>query len=279
MENLKINIDAFAATVQQNPDQSLATVLKHYKDRPYLQGATRRRRGWDQYTADPEGRGQWVAADPDLVNEATFVGFKCAVWHQLNHMLGVSDADFRRIQDKNDPMQSPVVIHPKNKGKIDNMIRLLLSDDRRGICLMGSTGTGKTMLMRALIAVNNKYVSMGCINVRRINTTAYYDISLDIEKHKELNVIDRSIQGSTFIDDFYYRGDAIVRVWGKEQNVAELIIERCHHQQERGHRMYMTSNFDPDDIAQAGTWGPSMSRYKGMMHFIEWSGDVDFRQR
>ena len=285
--------------------EHISDITEKYKNRPFLQGRKRTSSRLDQYSDDPNvGRGEWQPSGPDMVKHVTFQGFKNALWYEINKRLGVSDDDFKRIMCTNmihagvdiakvmkasghsteteffeffRTVQSPFITHPDNRGKIERMIEIILSDDDKGIWIEGGTGSGKTMLIDALIAVNNQYVALGCVNVRKIQKTAYYDICLDIEKTQKLDTIDLSIQGSTFIDDFFYLGNAFVNRFGKDVNVAEKIIERAYHQQQRGHKIFMTSNFSMDNIGASDIFPAIMSRLRGMCYSFSWKGK-DYRK-
>jgi len=262
-------------------------IPKEYKSRPFLTGTKKVKapRSIDRYSDDPNtGRGNGVAIETEGDKIATADGFVQAVWADMNERLGVTPDLFERIIGnkelgiKADPSLSPVIIDIANKGKILQMITILLTPGNRGIWIEGNTGRGKTFVLESIIRVNNKYVALGCKNVTHINTTAYYDISLDLEKSQKLHFIDQSIRGSTFIDDFLYRGQTSVQIYGKTHNVAELIIERMHYLHNRGFRMFSTSNFSFAHIAEADVFPASISRLKGMFTVFEWVGTQDFRE-
>lgn len=259
-----------------------------YKSRPFLTGTTKPKsaRSIDRYSDDPnEGRGNGVHTEPEGDKIATAQGFVKAVWADMNERLGVTPDLFERIIGNADlgikpnPSLSPVHIDIANKGKILQMITILLTPGNRGIWIEGKIGRGKTFVLESIIRVNNKYVALGCKNVTHINTTAYYDISLDLERSQKLHYIDQCIKGSTFIDDFLYRGQTSVQIYGKTHNVAELIIERMHYLHNRGSKILSTSNFSFSDIAAADVFPASVSRLKGMFHVFQWAGTQDFRER
>ena len=257
-------------------------LTQQYKNRPSLQSGMSRKRfpsRLDAYLGTPEGRGQWIPSDePETIKVVTHGGFRAALWAELNHRLGVSPDQFNKILYEKAP--SPYIIDKRNIGKIDRMITIILDTkaqiQKKGIWLEGKTGSGKTFLMDAIIDTNNRFHALGCSNVQKINRTSYYNISIDIEKSQKLHVIDQSIQGSCFIDDYYYRGEPMVQIYGKSHNLAELIVERWEYL--RQYRPYTTSNFSIDDIRKNGVYPASVSRLYGLFETIVWEGDIDFRK-
>lgn len=251
-----------------------------YQKRAFLNGSGTKRRAMrsiDQYSEDPnEGRGHGVPTEPEPEKIVTHQAFVKSVWADMNERMGVTPSDFELIL-KN-PTLSPVKIDIANKGKIQQIISILITPGNKGVWMEGRTGRGKTWTMESIIRVNNKYKTLGCTNVRHIDSTKYYDISLELEKSQRLHEIDRSIKVSTFVDDFLYRGISTIDIYAKPKNIAELIIERMHYMQLRGHKQFATSNFSISDCAANGIFPATISRMRGMFHVIKWEGDQDFRE-
>ena len=263
-------------------------IPKEYKSRPFLTGTTKVKapRSIDRYSDNPNtGRGYGIAIETEGDKIATADGFWKAVWADLNERLGVTPDLFERIignpdlDIKADPSLSPFIRNELNKGKILEMILILLTPGAKGIWIEGDTGRGKTFVLESIINVNNKYVALGCTNVRKIITKPYYDMIVEMESANRLHeIIDRSIKGSTFVDDVLYSGIKHATIYNKDKEVIGNILERIHHQYMRGHKMYATANFSFEDIKKMGVISTTISRMKAMFHVFRWEGTQDFRE-
>ncbi len=255
-------------------------IPKEYKSRPFLTGTTKVKapRSIDRYSDDPNtGRGNGVAIETEGDKIATADAFVQAVWADMNQRLGVTPNQFERILK--DASLSPVRIDIANKGKILQLINILLTPGAKGIWIEGDTGRGKTFVLESIINVNNKYVALGCTNVRKIITKPYYDMIVEMESANRLHeIIDRSIKGSTFVDDVLYSGIKHATIYNKDKEVIGNILERIHHQYMRGHKMYATANFSFEDIKKMGVISTTISRMKAMFHVFRWEGTQDFRE-
>ena len=263
-------------------------IPEHYKKSAFLTGAKKIKapRSIDRYSDDPnEGRGNGVAIETEGDKIATADAFVQAVWADMNERLGVTPELFEKIEGNpdagipRDRSLSPVIIDIANKGKILEMILILLTPGAKGIWIEGDTGRGKTFVLESIINVNNKYVSLGCTNVRKIITKPYYDMIVEMESANRLHeIIDRSIKGSTFVDDVLYSGIKHATIYNKDKEVIGNVLERIHHQYMKGHKMYATANFSFEDIKKMGVISTTISRMKAMFHVFRWEGTQDFRE-
>ena len=255
-------------------------IPKEYKSRPFLTGTTKVKapRSIDRYSDDPnEGRGNGVPIETEVERIAPADAFVQAVWADMNQRLGVTPNEFERILK--DASLSPVRIDIANKGKILQLINILLTPGAKGIWIEGDTGRGKTFVLEFIINVNNKYVALGCTNVRKIITKPYYDMIVEMESANRLHeIIDRSIKGSTFVDDVLYSGIKHATIYNKDKEVIGNILERIHHQYMREHKMFATANFSFEDIKKMGVISTTISRMKAMFHVFRWEGTQDFRE-
>lgn len=251
-----------------------------YKKRPFLSGVTKKKavRSIDRYSDDPNiGRGNGLPTATAEEKIVTVDGFWRAFWWDINERMGVTPEQFKAIVK--DHSLSPFRRDIANKGKIVEMIKILLTPGNRGIWIEGKTGRGKTFILESLVNTNNTYVRLGCTNVRKITTKPYYDMIVEMESANRLHeIVDRSIKSSTYIDDVLYSGKKHATIFNKDKEVLEPILERIHHQFMRGHKMFATSNFSFDDIKNNGIPSTTISRMKAMFTVFEWEGTQDFRE-
>lgn len=259
-----------------------AIISPDYKTRPFLNGTGSRRRSYsplDKHSPTPDGRGKWLATDePEMITEVTRSGFRTALWVEMLIRVGHTYDDIARIQAG--VTEPRYVVHALNRNNIGQIIDIVMdTKQKKGAYICGNTGRGKTFIMDCITAVIDKYVSIGVSNVRPIHKVSHYDIYLAIEKSQSLAVIDKEISGhkDIYLDDYSYKGDPYVHIYGKQHNLNEIIIERCHYLYERGRRIWMTSNFSLDDISRSGCYPASMSRLRGMVSEKLWHGEHDFR--
>jgi DNA replication protein DnaC len=162
-------------------------------------------------------------------------------------------------------------LNPQNKEVLYNMVKTLIQG-KKGIYLLGDHGSGKTEMMNAIITVNNQ-IQHHYDNLKHIYRHHYDVIYDDIRITGHAKIIQNMVK-NIYIDDFLYQNRAAAKVFGNNDNVADLVITRCYELHKAGHRIYMTSNYGIKYMTENNyIHKGSADRIREMVEVYRWEGE------
>lgn len=139
-------------------------------------------------------------------------------------------------------------------------------DVNKGIYLFGKVGLGKTTIMESfsLLTQALKYNYFRLENVRNIGFT--------IEREKDSVIMDSFMVGSWCFDDLFAdTGDS--KFYGNAIDVSQTLVEQFYiHGWQRGQKMHVTTNIEPEEISSQVADPRFLDRIKEMMTIVEITG-------
>lgn len=136
------------------------------------------------------------------------------------------------------------------------------SEDPRGLCLVGRTGTGKSSIMKILNRVNaglsrleNSRVVYDCLSAKKIALASTESLT---------STFDRCTKGAILVDDF---GAELgyIKSYGNEVN---MLVEIIHERYDKNLATHLTSNLSSEQIFHK--YGErTFTRIEEMMRIID----------
>jgi DNA replication protein DnaC len=156
-------------------------------------------------------------------------------------------------------------IDKNNKAAISKIFDYVNSDPKKGICLAGPVGTGKTFFMRLLKRYIKKYHPK-----QLFETTTARDIMLDFYVNG-FACLESYSKGNLFIDDVLNRNS--VMHYGNAVDPVEMILyDRYENFIARKDFTHITTNLVPEKMSE--TFGQRIaSRFKEMFEVFALGGE------
>lgn len=163
--------------------------------------------------------------------------------------------------------------HPLNISTVINIAKWVCGEESsfnpfKGIYIYGAHGSGKTDFV---INLTNtcKVLSSKYDNINKWHPHAYNAIYEHLRSGAGFNRA-INLRENVFLDDFLYQDRNAARLFGNQDNVADMIVTRLYELHKTGYRHILTSNLPPDEIDMHPG---SMDRMNEMFNFVFWEGE------
>lgn len=198
--------------------------------------------------------------------------------HQEEAPKIISSDDFRNrlkesflLYKKMQHIQS-LYFHPVNIEMIREICNWVTGEEgmlspMKGLYIYGQHGSGKTDFTLNLTNTC-KVLSRKFDNVQKYHPYAYNAIYESLRSGADFNTALR-IQENVYLDDFLYQDRNTAKIFGNQDNVADMVVTRLYDLHKCGYRHIITSNMPPDQIDMHPG---SIDRMNEMFNFIFWEG-------